>query len=202
MVMWAALHATHIAEWSECVMSGIGHLAAGFAAKPAAPRVSLWVLLAASETNDLLYFLFTATGLEHKVALVMDFSQGVPYSTTTVNPWSHGLFMSAVWSALAAALAFLFYRERRAAAVVGLVVFSHWVLDFLMHANLPLLFDGSPLVGLGLENTGAGLIFMTILDVVLLIAGIAIYLNGRGRQPGSMKNGLRVRPRSSASHFS
>jgi hypothetical protein len=36
-------------------MSGVGHLAVGFAAKSTARQVPLLVLLAASETNDLLY---------------------------------------------------------------------------------------------------------------------------------------------------
>jgi membrane-bound metal-dependent hydrolase YbcI (DUF457 family) len=162
-------------------MSGIGHLAIGFAAKPAAPKVSLWVLLAASEVNEILYFAFTAIGIEHKAAFTMDFNQGVKYLTQGSNPWSHGLFMSVVWSVLAAAIAYHFYRERRTAGVIRLVVFSHWVLDFLMHSNLPVLFDGSPLVGLGLENSGLGFIFMTVLDLVLLAGGIAIYLVMRKR---------------------
>ena len=162
-------------------MSGIGHLAIGFAAKPAALKVPLWVLLVATEVNELLYFLFTAVGIEQKTAFTMDFDQGVKYLTQGSNPWSHGLFMSVVWSVVAAAIAFLFYRDRRPAGVIGLVVFSHWVLDFLMHSNLPLLFDGSPLVGLGLENSGPGFIFMTVLDLGLLAGGIAIYLVTRKR---------------------
>ena len=157
-------------------MSGIGHFAAGLAAKPIAPQVPLWVFLVAGEANDLLYFLFTATGVERPVASTMDFQQGVRYLTAGTNPWSHGLFMSLVWSLAAATLAWLFFRDRRTAGLIGLVVFSHWGLDFLMHANLPLFFDGSPLVGLGLENSGPGFIFITILDVMLLAAGVAIYL--------------------------
>ncbi len=162
-------------------MSGIGHLAAGFAAKPVTPKVSLWVLLIAAETNDLLYFLFTSIGLEQKVSSTMDFNQGVTYLTSSINPWSHGLFMSAIWSVVAAAIALFFYRDRRSAGIIGLVVFSHWLLDFLMHSNLPLLFDGSPLVGLGLENSGPGFIFMTVLDLCLLAGGIAIYVIARKR---------------------
>lgn len=164
-------------------MSGIGHLAAGLAAKPVAPQAPLLVLLVASEANDLLYFLFTAAGLEHPVASTMDFHQGVRYLTPGSNPWSHGLFMSVVWSLAAAALAWLCFRNRRTAGVIGLVVFSHWVLDFLMHSNLPLFFAGSPLLGLGLENSGPGFIFITLLDLLLFSAGIAIYLVYRSRNP-------------------
>jgi hypothetical protein len=65
--------------------------------------------------------------------------------------------------------------------VIGLVVFSHWLLDFLMHSNLPLFFNGSPLVGLGLENSGTGFLFMTVLDLLLLAVGFAIYFRARKR---------------------
>jgi hypothetical protein len=162
-------------------MSGIGHFAAGFVAKSAAAQTPLWVLLAASEVNDLLYLLFTTVGIEHPARFTMDFNQGVKYLTPGSNPWSHGLFMSVAWSVVAAGLAYLVYRNRWQAGIIGLVVFSHWGLDFLMHSNLPLFFDGSPLVGLGLENSGAGFIFMTGLDLALLAGGIALYLVSRRR---------------------
>jgi membrane-bound metal-dependent hydrolase YbcI (DUF457 family) len=169
-------------------MSGIGHLAAGFAAKPLAPSIPLWVLLAASETNDILYFVFTSAGVEQKASTTMDFTRGVTYLSAGTNPWSHGLFMSVVWSLLAAAAAFAFTRSRRAAAVLGLVVFSHWLLDFIMHSNLPLLFNGSPLLGLGLENSGPGFIFMTLLDLSLIAGSIAMYLMHRNGQSLQIQN--------------
>ena len=163
-------------------MSGLGHFAAGFAAKAAAPEVPLWVLLAASETNDILYFLFTSTGVEQKAAMTMDFEHGVRYLAPVVSPWSHGLFMSVIWSLAAGLIAFLVYRNGRTAGVIGLTVFSHWLLDLVMHANLPVFFDKSMRLGLGLENSGAGLLFMTILDLLLLGVGIVIYWNAQKRK--------------------
>jgi membrane-bound metal-dependent hydrolase YbcI (DUF457 family) len=156
-------------------MSGIGHLASGFIGKTAAPQVPLWVLLAASETNDLLYSFFSATGIEKSVAFTFDFNQGMRYMDVGSNPWSHGLWMSVIWATLAGLIGFLCYRDRRPAITIGLVVMSHWGLDFLMHANLPLLLDGSPLVGLGLENSGPGFIFITALDIILLGSAIGFY---------------------------
>ena len=44
---------------------GIGHFAVGFAAKRAAPRASLGVLLLSGVFVDLLWVLFIATGVEH-----------------------------------------------------------------------------------------------------------------------------------------
>jgi hypothetical protein len=52
---------------------------------------------------------------------------------------------------VAAAITFLSYRNRRTASIIGLVVVSPWGLDFIVHpGELPLLFNGSPTVGLGL----------------------------------------------------
>jgi membrane-bound metal-dependent hydrolase YbcI (DUF457 family) len=173
-------------------MSGIGHLAVGFAAKPAAPKIPLWVFLIAAETNEILYFLFTATGLEQKAVITMNFSEGVKYLTPISNPWSHGLFMSVVWSLAAAAIVRLVYKDWHSSLLLGAVVFSHWLLDFLMHSNLPLFFDGSPLVGLGLENSGPGFVFMTIFDLVILAAGIVIYFRAKNRvAPGTNKKTMK-----------
>ena len=161
-------------------MSGLGHLAPAFAAKSVTPKAPLWILLIASETNDLLSLLFSAVGIEPKVVITkMDFDQGIRYLAPVTSPWSHGLFMSVLWAVLAAAIAFLFYRDRRTSIVIGSVVFSHWLLDFLMHSNLPLFFDGSPQVGLGLENTGIGFLLMTVLDLLLLASAIVIYFRAR-----------------------
>jgi membrane-bound metal-dependent hydrolase YbcI (DUF457 family) len=163
-------------------MSGIGHLAPALFAKSTARTVPIWVLLVASEANDILSVAFSATGIEPKVIITsMDFHQGVRYLAPVSSPWSHGLFMSIVWAAIAAALAYFFFRDRRTSALIGLVLLSHWLLDFLMHSNLPLFFDGSPQVGLGLENTGAGFLFMTVLDLLLLGTGVVIYFGARFR---------------------
>ena len=161
-------------------MSGLGHLAPAFAAKSFTPKTPLWILLIASETNDLLSLLFSAVGIEPKAVItVMDFKRGIRYLEPVVSPWSHGLFMSLIWAILAAAIVYLIYRDRRTSIVIGSVVFSHWLLDLLMHSNLPLFFDGSPQVGLGLENSGTGFLFMTVLDLLLLASGIVIYFRAR-----------------------
>jgi hypothetical protein len=165
-------------------MSGIGHLAPGFLAKSTMPKVPLWAFLLAGETNDLLYFVFTAIGIKKPATTTMDFNQGVRYLAQGSTPLSHGFFMSVVWSVMAAAITFLFWRDRRISLLFGMVVFSHWILDFLMHSNLSLFFEGSPLVGLGLENSGPGFLFMTVFDLVILAAGIVVYFRARRTMSG------------------
>ncbi len=93
-------------------------------------------------------------------------------------PWSHGLFMSVVWSILIAGITYLIYRDRHSARVMGLVIMSHWLLDFIVHPpELPLLFTGSPIVGLGLWLSPQGYIISNILEVGMLAGGIALYVN-------------------------
>ncbi len=149
---------------------GIAHLAAGLAAKPVAPKASLGVLLLASEAIDILWIALFLAGIENFRS----------------SPWSHGLFMSVVWSLLAALLAWRFYRDFQTGAVIGLVVLSHWVLDFISHPmgalgmghqpDLPLFFAGSPKVGLGVYNSVVG---MVAGELILLSLGLLIYLNAR-----------------------
>jgi hypothetical protein len=60
----------------------------------------------------------------------------------------------------------------RAAALVGLAVFSHWVADFLVHVpDLPL-YDNSHKVGLGLWNYPA---ISFPLEIGLLGAAMALW---------------------------
>jgi len=158
-------------------MGPIGHLALGLAAKPAAPRVPLLVLLLATEALDLLTLAFLAIGLEKYGVTHTDLSQGLVMVSPASIAWSHGLAMALVWSSLAAAIAFLAFRDRRAGVIVGLLVFSHWVLDLIVHpAELPLLLGGSQMLGLCLWCSGPGLVIAGILEFALLAAGLATYV--------------------------
>lgn len=147
-------------------MSPIGHLAMGFAAKTAGKKIPLGILLAASWLLDILYFVFAFAGLESTENLT---NPGV-----VPTPYSHGLMMAVVWSVLAALLAGRVYRSQRASIVIGLVVFSHWMLDFISWNNLNLFFEGSPQLGLGLFEALGG--YFTLVEVGLFAAGLVIYL--------------------------
>lgn len=90
--------------------------------------------------------------------------------------------MASVWSLLIGLIVFLIGRNRRAGWVAGLLVFSHWVVDFISHpmlaafpedTKLSLLFDGSPTVGLGLWSTQLG---MNIGEYGVLAAGVILYV--------------------------
>jgi hypothetical protein len=125
------------------------------AAKRVIPSVPTWVLVVAAYAIDIAWAGFWAAGLDHPPTA----------GAATISPWSHGLLMSVVWSAVAGLVAWRIGRNRRTGLAIGLLAFSHWVVDFLakpmLHAfpgdtGLPLLFDGSKTVGLGLWRTAAG----------------------------------------------
>ena len=149
-----------------------GHVGAALAAKRAAPDVSYPVLLAAADGLDVLCLVLTLAGVERIQA------RPGPASEASSYPWSHGLAGAASWSAAAGAVAARRYRSRRTGAVLGLLVFSHWVLDFISHApDLPLFLEGSPKVGLGLEYSQDGSLHWRrglAVELALLGAGIAI----------------------------
>src|SRR5690554_4239098 len=96
--------------------------------------------------------------------------------------------MCLVWSVLVAAISFLFCRDRRTSFVIGAMVFSHWVLDFIVYSTLPLFFDNSQLVGLGLLKSRSGIVMAIILEISLIIGGITIYLVTRKRSPSRRVN--------------
>jgi hypothetical protein len=162
---------------------GPAHFGVAFAAKSLAPKAPLWALLIASMLIDLLCFAFTPIGIEKMAVAQTDFEHGVQTITSGWTPWSHGLFMSIVWSAAAALIAWALIHDRRAGIMLGMVVFSHWALDFMVHLpDLPLFFIGSPLLGLGLWGSGPGLVASAILEIGLLFGGIVIYILWRKKK--------------------
>jgi hypothetical protein len=145
-------------------MAGLAHIGVGMAAKPVAPRVPVVVLVVSAYAIDFIWGISFFLGIQ------------------TASPWSHGLFMAVVWSVLAALAAALISRNTRSSLVIGLLVFSHWVVDFISHpmtavfpdaTGLPLLFEGSPTVGLGVWSTQLG---VNIGEYGTLALGVVIYI--------------------------
>ena len=160
-----------------------GHLGVGFAAKKIAPKVPLWALLVATWFLDILSILFIALGIETTSVTETTFKRGLVYHGIGNVAYSHGLFMSIVWSVVIGGIAYLFLKDGRSGLVMGGAVFSHWLIDFVVHGpDLPLFFENSPHLGLGLWTSGPGLIISGILEFVFLIGGIIIWWRWRKRR--------------------
>jgi hypothetical protein len=149
----------------------IAHHATAFAAKPLASRVSLGTLFAATILLDLIWPILLLADVEH-VRIAPGITAFTPLDFYDY-PITHSLVNVVGWS-IAAAIAYRIVRKSlRDAVVVGALVLSHWVVDFLAHRpDLPLL-PGGPYVGLGLWNSVPATIAV---EVAMFIAGLLIYL--------------------------
>ena len=148
----------------------IGHLALGFAAKRAAPRISLGALFAASQLPDLLWPVFLAVGIE-QVRIAPGATPFTPLEFVSY-PYSHSLLFVTIWGLAFGGLYGLRLHGFRAVAVVALLVLSHWVLDWVSHGPDMPLYPGSPKFGLGLWSSVPGTI---IVESTLFVAGTWAY---------------------------
>ena len=154
----------------------VGHYGASFVAKKVEPSVPLWVLFLAAQLLDILWAPFVLLGIE-KVRIVPGITASNPLDLYYM-PYTHGLVPALLWSCAGGVVYQVVARpsRRHVSVVVGLAVFSHWVLDFIVHRpDLPL-YDNSAKVGLGLWNAPA-LAFG--LEAALLLGGMWLYLHGR-----------------------
>jgi len=128
----------------------VGHYASAFAGKTLAPSAPLWSFVLASQALDVVWCGLVMTGVE--TARVDASLPGAPLSLDFM-PYSHSLPTAIIWSVLFA-LAFgkLLKLPGKAATLLGVVVFSHWALDVIVHRpDLGLWFDQMK-VGFGMWN--------------------------------------------------
>ena len=152
----------------------IGHFAVGFAAKRAAPRTSLGLLMAAACLPDILWPIFLLLGWE-RVAIDPGNTAVTPLDFLSY-PLSHSLVMTALWAILAGLIYAMTTGYRRGGWWIGIAVLSHWVLDFVSHRpDMPLLPWGGPELGLGLWNSIAA---TAIVESLMFLAALWIYQQG------------------------
>ena len=128
----------------------VGHYAVALAAKAAEPRAPLWTYVAGCQLMDIGWSALVMGGVE-KVRIDPSLA-GSPLDLYYM-PYTHSLPGSLVLSVAAAiAVRLLLRLPWRAAVLVGMSVFSHWVLDLLVHRPDLELWFGGPKVGLGWWN--------------------------------------------------
>jgi len=148
----------------------IGHFAVGLAAKRAAPRTSLGTLTLAAVFLDALWPLFLLLGVER--ADLKPGPNSFLFLDFTYYPISHSLLLALVWSALFGIVYLSRTKYAAGALWVGLLILSHWILDFIVHVpDLPL-WPGGPRVGLGLWNYRAATI---AIESAMFLGGLWIY---------------------------
>ncbi|HVD96530.1 MAG TPA: hypothetical protein VNE84_10395 [Candidatus Limnocylindria bacterium] len=168
----------------------VGHYSVAFAVRTERNQIPLWVLFVAVQLLDLLWAPFVFLGLE-KVRIVLGITARSPLDLYYM-PYTHSLVGALVWSTLAA---FVYKLVRggkassSAALIVALAVFSHWILDLIVHRPDLAIYDDTLKVGFGLLNyKGAEF----ALEIALLIIGIALYLRRNVIKSAGRKIGIVV----------
>jgi len=150
----------------------VGHYSVAFAVKSEQNKIPLWVLFVAVQFLDYIWATFVLFGIE-KLRVIKGFTAGSMLDAYYM-PYSHSLIAAIVWSAVAGAIYKAVWDGKTSNAVlVGLAVFSHWILDFIAHPRDLAIYDNTWKVGLGFWNY-RGLEFG--LEVALLAGGIILYL--------------------------
>ncbi len=150
----------------------IGHYGPAFGAKAALRQIPLWVLFIAVQWMDVVWSVFVMLGIEH-VRIVPGLMQGSALDLYDM-PYTHGLFGALILSALLGAVVALFMRENKTTAflVVAACVFSHWILDLVVHKPDLWIYDGVK-VGFGLWRW----VWISLpLELLSLVIGAWIYV--------------------------
>jgi hypothetical protein len=161
-----------------------GHIGAALALSRAERRLNVGILVTAAVLLDLVLWVLVIVGWE-SVTIPADF--GSTHQARFVFPYSHGLVASLIWSALAgtgawAACAPLGPARARAAMLVAAAVFSHWLLDALVHRpEMPLIGAASPAVGAGLWDDMAVALLM---ETAIVLGGMLLFMPGSGLSRG------------------
>lgn len=166
----------------------VGHYSASFVAKRADRSIPLWTLFIAVQFIDVLWSLFVFLGIE-KVRIVPGFTRASPLDLYYM-PYTHSLVGAIVWSLLFAGTYRVLARSAsaRSTLIVGLAVFSHWVLDLLVHVHDLPLWDNTAKVGFGLWNAPA--IELPLEGLLLLGAILWCYRDHLSRAIGTFVFGV------------
>ena len=121
----------------------VGHLAAGLALKARVREAPLGALLAGTAFLDIVHGFLGLTGAERVV--IHDPPVFANWDLVEIG-YSHSLVVSLLYSAVIGLLAARVWRSRAVGWVLGLAVFSHFILDVASHKA------DVPLVGLGLAH--------------------------------------------------
>lgn len=158
----------------------LGHFALAMAAKKVAPKASLGTLVLSSQFADCLWPVLLLLGFE-EVRIAPGTTRVSPLDFVSY-PISHSLLMQLGWGVLLGTGYFFLRRDFRTAVVVGVLLPTHWLLDYFSHRPDMPLFPGGPKVGLGMWNS---LPLTLLVEYGLFLAGLLLYLratSAKGRR--------------------
>jgi hypothetical protein len=149
----------------------IGHYALGLASKKISKFPSLAMMFIAAQLLDLLWPIFVLLGIE-SFQIEVGNTKLTPLNFSNY-PYSHSLLMSIVWGILLGIIYYFITKTKKGSLLLGALVLSHWVLDFITHRpDLPLTPFSNYKVGLGLWNHP---VIESIIEFGLFFIGAILY---------------------------
>lgn len=164
-----------------------GHLGIGLVLKKLDGKTNLLWIFSSVLFLDIMLWILVLLGIEH--TNVPENYAELHYMTFYF-PYSHGLLASLIWTALTYFVVKLTTKEDRTAIVLAIGVFSHFILDCVVHPpELPLLGEHSQKLGLGLWNN----IYLALaLELIMLIIGFVFYFKSTEGKSFGGKYGMVV----------
>ena len=149
----------------------VGHYSVSFAGRATEKRLPLWLLFLAVQWIDVMWSIFVLLGIE-KVRIVPGFTASNDLDLYYM-PYTHSLLGVLCWSALAYVVCQLVpqLRGKRTGLILAAAVFSHWVLDLIVHVPDMSLYDSVGKMGFGLWNHRAAAL---ALEMAVLFGGAAL----------------------------
>jgi hypothetical protein len=168
----------------------VGHYSVAFALKSGKNKIPLWVLFIAVQFLDYIWATLVLIGIE-RLRVIKGFTAGSMLDSY-FHPYSHSLVTAAIWSCIAATV----YKPicswlglaytKSASLIIGVAVFSHWILDLIAHPRDLAIYDNTLKVGFGLWNYRDP---EFALEIALLAAGIMLYV-ARNAMPAIRKGAV------------
>ncbi|MEM8917596.1 MAG: hypothetical protein AAGE37_01950 [Pseudomonadota bacterium] len=149
----------------------IGHFAPAMVAAVHPKAPGLGTLFVAGQLVDFGFFGLALLGIE-KFRIVPGITVMNPLDLYHF-PYTHSLLGSGIWALAFGLLIWLITRNRAGAVIGGLVVLSHWLLDWVVHAPDLTLAGSPPKLGLGLWNYPA---IAMPLELILTFGALAFFI--------------------------
>lgn len=157
-----------------------GHFGLAAIVKAREPQLPVWALMASTQLLDIIFVILYAAGIE-KIVPVAGTNGSYGQLVGNYFDYSHSLVGALAISLVAAIVAGIPW-GRRNGLLLGGVVFSHWILDLLVHRSDLAILPGNagnlPRIGLGLW----AIPWISIaLELVLILAGAYLYYHAAMR---------------------
>lgn len=168
-----------------------GHFGLAALVKSKEIKVPLWALMLSTYLLDVVFIVLAGFGIESFAPI---YPAHPAYGQVAIHAYySHSLVGALVIAIIAGALARWAWGHR-AGWVITVVVFSHWILDLIVHRpDLPILPANAgnlPLLGFGVWQMPAASAFI---ELVVAVGGAYMYFRSARRSPAEVSDPRQLR---------